>query len=374
MKKHPSFRPTCFDNHEQVKALCEGEVAFFEQIELAYNPRYGTYVAEPEFIEKEFLYIAQFTPHSSLGKLPVAIIPIRDMLHLLEYTLQNLSTNKVQQFVDVIVVDDQSTAENSEKMKQLCQEHAVSYLHVNNGGPYNFSMLNNIAAAIAKYHGASRVILWNADLWTPNSETVPELLRRFEENKAKIAGTKLLFPPFEWPGAVSVPEQKSSVEALGKLASPLDTAKLLARYRGTVQFGGGVWSTSKKNQLYAQHFGLFQPPKDPRVNLDTVTTLLTGAFIILDLDWLIQIDGLNPSLGHLFQDVDLSLKAMLLGEPLHYFGKDIHLYHETSPCLASYTGQNLYSRNFAQHLFHSIWQEPIKERLVCGNGSLKLIS
>jgi len=300
--------------NQEIKDLNSFE---FVQQEVLFKEMVG---GRPSFNKLDVLYKCSFSENTKANwSLPTAIIPIRNNLKLLTFTLNNLLKNNVFEHLNFVIVDDRST----ENIKSICEQYPVSYLRVDNDKGFNFSTLNNIAAKIAYDKSATKIVLWNSDLWVADSTTIPKLLNLHDSEDSTISGTKLLYPPFSWNGE-EVSENISSVFP--------DKSK---SYRGTVQFGGSLFIFNHNFGTYfPNHLARFKEPGYIKVNENRLTDFVTGAFQIIDLKWFIESGGLNPSVSKNFQDVDICLKAVEQDKKVMYFGKDIFLYHDESVSLA----------------------------------------
>jgi len=273
---------------------------------------------------------------------PCILIPIRDNIGLLRFTLQNLKNFEIIDNYNVIVIDDRS----KEKIQNLLEEK-VSYLRIDNRKGFNFSMLNNIAAKICYDLDCKIIILWNSDLWCKDSKTLGTILSKHNQHKATVSGTKLIYPPqsMSLDGEVDTKNIKTFFKS-----------KLNGFWRETVQFGGDIYITDSFH-----HYGRFKNPKDYRINCDRPATFITGAFQVIDLEKFILLGGLNPSLSKNYQDNDFCFKTIEAGEKIYYFGKDSSFYHDESTTLI----ENKIDKQFKsdQVLFKKIWNNKIKDLL-----------
>lgn len=265
---------------------------------------------------------------------PVGILPIRNSKDLLKYTLENLAKYEVFKHVDFIIVDDRST----DNLKELVDLYPVNYLRVDNEKGFNFSTLNNVAAKIAHDSGCEQIILWNADLWTDNKETIPNLIKLHNENQSTISGTRLLYPPFSW----------NNKEVSDNISSIFPNKK--DSYRGTIQFGGGAYVFQAQYMTYfPMHFCRFKEKDYYLAKCDKLDNFVTGAFHIVDLRWFISVGGLNPSLSKSFQDVDICLRAVEAEKKVFYFGKDNYLLHDESVIMSKEKNDLQY---FSDHILY----------------------
>jgi GT2 family glycosyltransferase len=269
---------------------------------------------------------------------PVGIIPIKDNINLLKFTLNNLFKNNVFKYVDFIIVDDRSSTD----IKNVCLEYPINYLRIENNKGFNFSMLNNIAAKIAFNHGVKEIILWNSDLWVPDSETISKLIKKHNEEESIITGTKLIYPVFSWDGK----EVSHNIQTIFPNKSK--------DYRGTIQFGGSSFILSEEFKTYFPiHSYRFREKDYYKSNIDKLSEFVTGAFQIINLKWFIDTGGLNPSLSKNFQDVDICLRASEENKKVMYFGKDLFLFHDESVSLSNNKNDNQFVSDNV--LYSKIW-------------------
>jgi len=292
-----------------------------------------------EFEIKKVEYKCKFIQHKKFDiSKPLAIIPIKDNVSLLEFTIKNIINYKILDSLDFIVVDDRS----DEDIYSLCKQNSINYLRVDNDKGFNFSMLNNIAAKLAYENGYDTIVLWNSDLWANDESTIPELVKLHKENNSTISGTKLLYPNFSWDGK----EVSHNIETI--------FPNKKNNYRGTIQFGGSAFIiASVFNTYFPIHSFRFKEKDYYRANVNKICEFVTGAFQIINLKWFIELGGLNPSLSKNFQDVDICLKATEDNKKVMYFGKDLFLLHDESVLLSkNKTDQQFISDNA---LYSRIW-------------------
>ncbi len=285
---------------------------------------------------------------------PTLIIPIRDNIELLEYTLNNLREQDITESANILVVDDRS----KQNIEKLSKESQHSYLRVDNEKGFNFSMLNNIAAKICHCLGVSTIVLWNSDLWCPNKQNFLELLNRHKNDKSKMSGSKLIYPPEE----MSLHETIDTPNIVKYFPSLLG-----GRWRETVQFGGETWIMNQQAPVQFQpaHYRRFGSFDDKLVDCDRGSLFLTGALQVFELQFFIDIGGLNPSLSKNYQDADITLKAYEHGACPMYYGKDIFFYHDESYTFESFEDEQKIDEQFVsdQMLFGKIWNEKIPSLL-----------
>lgn len=302
------------------------------------------------FASVEVEYKCKLSERNLSGEKPVIILPIKDNSELLRTTLKNFKDNDVEDLCDVIVVDDRS----SEDLKSIVLENDFTYLRVDNGKGFNFSMLNNIAAKVAHAKGADTVVFWNSDLWCADREHLKALLERHKETGSKISGSKLLYPPLK----MSLNKEEDNENIRTYFPSMAG-----GKWREKVQFGGDTWHRHPNSPilLAPDHYLRFTKDTDPRVNCDRGSAFVTGALQVWDLNHFISLGGFNPSLSKNLQDTDVCLKSIESGHPPYYFGKDIFFYHDESFNMNNNGTEKKQDNQFiSDHiLFGKIWNEKI---------------
>ena len=273
-----------------------------------------------------------------------ALIPTKDNIELLEFTLDNIRKYEVDNFILPVVIDDRST--NSEAIKQLADKYGAVHIRViYESAAFNFSMINNLAAWIFYHAGKKELILWNSDLWVDNKEIVPSLIQKYHDSREinpsiSLVGTKLLYPQH---GFCPLMDEDKFISSLAA-----DFNKDTSVFRenppfGTVQFGGSTFSafpyfdnrSTSPILLSPAHYGRFLTEQNPAVNLDKSCSFITGAFQILDLDDFYTLGGLNPSLDINMQDIDYCQRLNKNSKVIYYFGRDKYMIHAESMTLSS---------------------------------------
>lgn len=293
-------------------------------------------------INVEYRARFQLRKDTSPLKKTYIVIPSRNHLALIDYTLSNIIGKGVGDLCEIILIDDRST----DDYLPLIQKYGiVSYLRIENERGFNFSMLCNIAAKVVHQLGGQELLLWNNDLWLESVEFLVAILRKHRADQSKISGTKLLYP------------EKAIQFGSGDL--PLEE-----QHRGKVQFGGSVWIRNNPGTaltLAPSHFKRFACRDNPLVNCDKGETFVTGAFQVIDLNWFLSAGGLNPSLAKNFQDTDLCLRANADGEKVMYYGKDIFFWHNESVSLNSAETPKIDAAFLSDMaLFGMIWNDRIE--------------
>ena len=345
MDLSPYTRYPCFDlRHDFAKQL---RIRNEELLALEKQPNSVLDRGEVRFQKVEVEYTSRFQLAAVVPEKPAIVIPTRNNLPLLAFTLQNLVEQRVMDHANVLVVDDRSSRES--EVVSLCKEGGVSYIRVDNKKGFNFSMLNNIAAHCAHQHGVGELVLWNNDLWVPDSRIFPDLLQAHRQDGNTITGTRLLYPPRGFTGGAGLSEESEEGPA---------------SHEGTVQFGGSVFlrqTIAPGHQAFVPHHACrFAPADDHRVKSDRAELFITGAFCVIDMKWFMDAGGLNISLARTLQDVDLCLRANEQDRRVMYLGGDHHLYHGEGTTLGA---EGLEGRQFASDalLYTKLWKD---ERLL----------
>lgn len=304
-----------------------GEQAKFKPVDVEYSCRFIFQKAEFDKIK------------------PFIIIPSRNNIDLIKYTLNNLFTNKVEEICNIMVVDDRST----DDYQQLLKQFDISLLRVDNQKGFNFSMLCNIGAYVANKLGCEEIILWNNDLWVEKREYLETIIKKHREDNSTISGTKLLYPLKSFNG-----NSEDSENIKQHFPNMKD-----GKWRGTIQFGGSIWMPSQ-NGFLPLHYKRFSNSRNNLVNCDRGDINVTGAFQLINLKWFIENGGLNPSLSKNLQDVDLCLRANELSKKVMYYGKDLFFWHDESLTFYSQNEKKNDKQMTSDHvLFSKIWNDKI---------------
>ena len=196
-------------------------------------------------------------------------------------------------------------------------------------------------------------------MWCAKEEYFIELLKRHNENKSKLSGSKLIYPPKDY--GFSTENDTDNIKAhFPELKG--------GKWRNTVQFGGDYWIHTPNSYVeYTPiHHKRFSNPFNVIVNCDRGALSITGALHVWDLKFFISLGGLNPSLPKIYQDNDVCLRVIETGNDVNYFGKDIHFFHDESLAkfnLPDYSKQD--DQNFSDYiLFGKIWNKKLKELIL----------
>ena len=308
--------------------------------------------SQAKFNQVEVEYKCTFTKQKSDfdNTKPFIIIPSRNNLDLIEYTLNNLFINNIDEICNIMVVDDRST----DNYSTLLKYSGLSLLRVDNEKGFNFSMLCNIGAYVAHKLGCSEIILWNNDLWVEKREYLETIIKKHREDKSTISGTKLIYPLKSFNG-----NTEDSENVKQHFPNMKD-----GKWRGTVQFGGFAWINTTNNalSLIPIHAKRFSDKTNSLVNTDKNDICVTGAFQIIDLKWFINKGGLNPSLSKNMQDIDVCLRAIEDNKKVCYYGKDIYFWHDESLTFYSQNEKKNDKQMMSDRvLFGKIWNSKLEK-------------
>ena len=130
-----------------------------------------------------------------------------------------------------------------------------------------------------------------------------------------------------------------------------------------MQFGNGDYVFMGNNYM-PHHVKRFSNKDSNFVNYNGPSKFITGAFQIIDLEWVLASGGLNPSLPENFQDCDLCLRALEEGKRVFYFGENLFLYHAESVTLLDIKKEQKFSKDSL--LFNKIWDTNRKYKIFFG--------
>jgi GT2 family glycosyltransferase len=287
-----------------------------------------------------------FTTH----KKNIVVICTKDLGDLLNYTLNKLLINNVFELADVLIVDDRS---KDDSILELAQKYNTSYLKINNNqNIFHYSNLNNFAVTYAIKYQKNNVIFWNNDLWPSTPDTLNNLLEKHSKYNSNLSGSKLIYPS----------KQDYSM-ACGNYNHIIGQ---ISKYFLTIQHGGMVflphqsYIKPKSHCLKPFHAYRFDENNTFLASQDTATHSVTGAIHITNIKDFIDVGGLNISMSHTMQDIDLCLRYISNNKKVMYLGSE-HLFHaETISGFFHKVNSNIH--NISDNiLYEYMWLTAIKK-------------
>lgn len=199
------------------------------------------------------------------------IIPTRDRVDLLRPCLESISeeTTYPKEKIEIIVVDNGSSESSSVRYLATI---ARTVTVIRDDGPFNFSRLNNLAAAQAK----GEVLLFvNNDTVVNDPSWLRRIARYAVQKDVGVVGGKLLYPD------------------------------------GTIQHGGVILGI----QGVAAHDAVGLEESDPRIRFDYTreVSAVTGACLAIRRGLFEELGGLDATARVAFNDILLCLEARRRG-------------------------------------------------------------
>jgi len=118
------------------------------------------------------------------------IIPTRDRLHLLQQCVQSLREKTDYPRLELIIVDNGSAEKKTQRFLEKIEKTGAARV-LREPGPFNFSHLNNAAAAVA---GGELLAFVNSDITVENPDWLREMLRHAVRPETGAVGARLWFP------------------------------------------------------------------------------------------------------------------------------------------------------------------------------------
>ena len=219
------------------------------------------------------------------------IVPTRDRLELLEPCLRSLRAAAGTRLdLELLVVDNGS--EQTATLNFLAELEATGRAKVlRSPGPFNYSALNNAAAAVAR---GELLLLMNNDIEARNHDWLELMAGQALRQEIGCVGAQLLYPD-------------------GTL-----------QHAGVILGIGGV----------AGHSHKYQPASERghqlRAHLSQNLSAVTGAALMIRRALFQQLGGLDAEQLHVsYNDLDLCLRAMAAGYRNLYCAEAVLVHHES---------------------------------------------
>lgn len=206
------------------------------------------------------------------------IIPTRDQTRYLRRCLDSLTAKTTYTKFDIIVMDNGSKeSETLSYLEEISKDPRITVLR--DDTPFNFSKLNNEAAAQAK---GDFLVFLNNDLEVINSDWLSEMLSYGAQKEVGAVGARLLYP------------------------------NGLIQHAGIILGIGGVAGHNHKGQR-RENPGYFN-----RAILPQYMSAVTAACLLIRKDVFRKINGFDEALSIAFNDVDLCLRIRNAGFKIVY--------------------------------------------------------
>jgi len=232
-----------------------------------------------------------FWPLPERPVLVSVIVPTRDRLELLEPCLRSLQATAGHRLqLELIVVDNGS--EQADTLSFLADLEATGRARVLRfPGPFNYSALNNAAAAVAK---GELLLLLNNDIEARESGWLEVMAGQALREEIGCVGAQLLYPD-------------------GTL-----------QHAGVILGIGGVAGHSHKYQVASES------GHQMRAHLSQNLSAVTGAALMIRRALFQRLGGLDAEKLHVsYNDLDLCLRAMDAGYRNLYCAEAVLVHHES---------------------------------------------
>jgi len=260
------------------------------------------------------------------NKKSIIIICSKDNSGILEYSLSKIKEYGINNDHDILLVDDRSA---DRSILNLSDDFEVSYLRIDNShNCFNYSVINNIAAAYAKYYEKELLIFYNNDLWPSSKDTLPNIIKKHKEHNSGITGCKLIYPT------------KTEYQNMGKPEHILQ--QYINNAYETIQHGGisfvlkqSSFVDQKRKYISNQivlapmHQWRFFAKNTHMASFDAQCFAVTGAIHIINTDLYISLGGLDVRFAIAFQDIDICIRAIEKNINVTYIGTEC-MYHAES--------------------------------------------
>lgn len=246
------------------------------------------WIAKVEDIPGIPYYNVVFKP--SQDNLVSIIIPTRDRADLLKTCIDSITAKTTYKNYEIIVVDNGSVEKETQDLfadyEQANQRFRLLRLDI----PFNFSILNNEAAKIAK---GDVLLFLNNDVEIIHGDWLERMLGRAIREKTGAVGAKLYYPDDRIQHA-------GLVLGLGGVA-------------------GHIFSLNDKRN----------PGYFARSMINYNYSAVTGACLMVRKSIFDQVGGFEEKLSVAFNDIDLCIKLLNKGY-FNLFCADVQLYHHES--------------------------------------------
>jgi hypothetical protein len=300
----------------------------------------------------------QYTCQADIGKIDsnkdnTIIICIRDNNSLLKFCLDKIYKNHINEYCDIIVVDDRSISNDN---YLLCLQKQITCIRLKNtDNDFNYSLINNIAASYAYVFGKKRLWFWNSDLWSDNPSAPQKILDAHISNNSSITGTRLIYP------------DQSAYKQLDTKEHVLGNT--LSHSYNTIQHGGIIFIPSpyivNQNQsiFMPAHQWRFYPKQHDLASVNQRCIAVTGALHIVNTKDFLALGGYACCLGTSYQDIDLCLRAVQKNLSVYYVGSEFLIHAETITNEDGKKHQTSLSHQSDRIIYEYVWQNQMLQLL-----------
>lgn len=219
------------------------------------------------------------------------VIPTRDRWDLLGPCLASLEARAGRVELEYIVIDNGSTDPDTclalRQWEQACDRHLL----LQDSSAFNWSKLNNAAARLAS---GSTLLFLNNDTEVDSGSAVETLYRALQQKDVGICGARLLYPD-------------KSIQHAGVVLG----------------FGGAADHVYRGSGPTAS----FSPFLSPLVTREV--SAVTGAALMIGAELFRQLEGFDESYSVTGSDIDLCIRAGLIGKKTLYCAGAIWTHYES---------------------------------------------
>jgi GT2 family glycosyltransferase len=207
------------------------------------------------------------------------VIPFRDQVDLLEMCIKSLLANEKICELELLLADNGSVEDATRKLiEELTSNTAVNAKHIRIDEPFNFSRINNIAAA---HFTGDYILLLNNDIEFRSINPIASMASYFLFNNIGAVGSRLLY-------------EDGSIQHQGIVITPFEPYDTYSPFKNTHQ---SEYDYSLTSLVSADQW-----------------SAATAACLLIDRDTWINSQGLDENLVVAYNDIDLCLRICESGK------------------------------------------------------------
>lgn len=232
----------------------------------------------------------QYTPILPSPKPLVSVIILtRDRVDFLRLAVASVFEKNSYENLELIIVDNGSIeSETLQFLKHIQNDSRVKV--VSDNSPFNYSALNNKAAALSK---GKLILFLNNDIESAGNDWLEQLVGVVSEDGVGIAGSKLMYP------------------------------------NNTVQHAGVILGIGEVAGHSHKFYHMDEPGYVGRLQVVQQVSAVTGACLIIKREVFFEVGGFTEELTVAFNDVDLCLKVGAAGYRIVYNPRSELVHHES---------------------------------------------